>query len=255
MSTVMTSTANTAVGWGALWNNDSPNNSSLGYMALSDVSTGANNTAVGFKAGMNSASANNNTFLGANSGLSSTTQRTNATAIGYNAKVDGDNALVLGAVGTLVGIGTPAPLAYLDVVNTATTGVTASFTSSNVSNASNVVNATANGTGYSGNFTGGSGFKTDGFTAAIRTFTGGTTTLTSVDYFVVVPGGASGTINLPTPNATNVGKVFIIKNISASVITVGGTTYISSSGATGQTTFGPSSVTRLISDGSAWQGW
>ena len=61
----------------------------------------------------------NNTFIGATAGLASATQRNKAAAIGYNAKVDADNALVLdgtSADAVNVGIGTAAPQSALQVV-------------------------------------------------------------------------------------------------------------------------------------------
>ena len=102
--------------------------------------TASYNSALGSKAGQSGTAANanktgdHNTFLGALSGPGSTTQLTNATAIGANAIVSRDNALVLGSIGGLngakgsvnVGIGTHNPTTTLQVaggdMSTATAG-------------------------------------------------------------------------------------------------------------------------------------
>ncbi|GAA4373950.1 hypothetical protein [Hymenobacter koreensis] len=79
---------------------------------------GNNNVALGANAGVNLTTGTNNTFLGAGAGLGTTTQRNRAVALGYNAKVDASNALVLGGTGTdavRVGIGTSTPRGLLDV--------------------------------------------------------------------------------------------------------------------------------------------
>jgi uncharacterized coiled-coil protein SlyX len=68
-------------------------NTASGYEALQYNTTGSNNTALGYNAGPNS------NFPGL----------TNATAIGANAIVSQSNALVLGAPGVSVGIGTATP--------------------------------------------------------------------------------------------------------------------------------------------------
>ena len=88
---------------------------------------GSGNTAVGYNAGRYLTDVNGLfplktcsqcTFLGYNAnavGLTTDTGRMNATAIGEGATVSVDNALVLGAIGTSVGIGTSAPMYPLDV--------------------------------------------------------------------------------------------------------------------------------------------
>ncbi len=96
-------------------------NTAAGYNTLNAVTTGSNNTAVGFAAGVTATAANanttgsNNTFVGSNAGPGTATQLSNATAIGANAVVSASNALVLGASGVSVGLGTTAPAAILDV--------------------------------------------------------------------------------------------------------------------------------------------
>jgi Kelch motif len=121
---------NTANGPQALWSNTTgSNNSAFGYALISNT-TGNNNTAVGFQAGLSTNGANtnttgsNNTFVGYSSGPQTPTQLNNAAAIGANAVVGANNALVLGSIGGVngaassvnVGIGTPTPAKALDVV-------------------------------------------------------------------------------------------------------------------------------------------
>lgn len=115
---------NSAVGQAAnFYLTSGSNNVAVGVSALMNGSTGSYNTAVGksagrsattpsfnsffgaesgYKSGATPATANgvttgsNLTFLGYQAGLGSATQRTNATAIGYQAYVDADNTVVLG---------------------------------------------------------------------------------------------------------------------------------------------------------------
>ena len=159
-NTTMTGTGNLGVGSFALQaNTTGSNNTAIGNGALPFISGGNLNTAVGLGAlvGLGSGSGNteiggrqsepsftgsNNTFVGVASGaegngiLNSTTaigmgavvgasnnNYTNATAIGANAQVTADNAMVLGSINGVngatasvnVGIGTRTPLATLDV--------------------------------------------------------------------------------------------------------------------------------------------
>jgi len=133
------SSYNTAAGYGALTvlstgsndtaagalalasNTTAPNNAALGYAALYANTTGVGNTAVGSYAGYTYASGNanttgsNNTFIGYNSGPGVSREIDNATAIGANAMVSESNALVLGATGIDVGIGTSTPSYSLHV--------------------------------------------------------------------------------------------------------------------------------------------
>jgi hypothetical protein len=128
LSTNTSGGVNTAVGLSALSNSTTGNtNTAIGGNALQVNTTGGNNTALGFKAGVTGSSGNanttgsNNTFLGYQSGPGTTTQLTNATALGANALVSENNALVLGGTGANavnVGIGTAAPVATLDVRGT-----------------------------------------------------------------------------------------------------------------------------------------
>lgn len=121
---------NTASGSGALETNSTGGGSTaVGYDALDFNTSGNGNTAVGLYSGMsqNFANANTtgsfNTFIGFGSGPGTSTQLTNATAIGDNAVVSSNNALVLGSIAGLntatasvnVGIGTATPAYALDV--------------------------------------------------------------------------------------------------------------------------------------------
>jgi len=98
---------NLAVGNYSLYSNTSGStNTAIANGALYGNTTGTNNTAVGIEAGAKSGSTpswgnsvttgTNLTFLGYQAGLGSTTQRSNSTAIGYQAYVDADNTVVLG---------------------------------------------------------------------------------------------------------------------------------------------------------------
>ncbi|REC76806.1 hypothetical protein DRF60_13010 [Chryseobacterium elymi] len=145
---------NTGVGFYALTgNNSGTRNTALGSFALAQNQTGNDNIGIGFNTFQNSSSDNNrniavgsiagfgiigndNTIIGYNAGQTSNSEKntligslanlsmsglTNATAIGYNAKVGQSNSLVLGGTGAdavNVGIGTIAPVAKLDVNGT-----------------------------------------------------------------------------------------------------------------------------------------
>lgn len=90
-------------------------NTFLGNTSGNGVTTGDNNVIIGQGAGVNHTTASNNVFIGNGSGFSTTTQYTNAVAIGYNARVNANNALVLGNTTTSVGIGVNAPVEKLEV--------------------------------------------------------------------------------------------------------------------------------------------
>ena len=101
-------------------------NTGVGREALKLSATGIFNTAVGFHAGVTNTLANadtagvRNTYIGMNAGPGTLDPLINATALGANALVSADNALVLGGTGTdavSVGIGTPTPQATLDVTS------------------------------------------------------------------------------------------------------------------------------------------
>jgi trimeric autotransporter adhesin len=138
-----TGSNNTAIGDGALPYNTSGNlNTAVGLGALVGLESGSGNTEIGGRQSEAYFTGSNNTFVGVGSGaegngiLNSTTvigagaivgvsnnNYTNATAIGANAQVAADNAMVLGSINGVngatasvnVGIGTRTPLATLDV--------------------------------------------------------------------------------------------------------------------------------------------
>jgi hypothetical protein len=89
----------------------------MGYGALFFNSTGSYNTAVGAGAGENNATGSSDTFIGAYAD-GNLNNLTNATAIGYEAKVGQSNTIVLGGTGSNavnVGIGTGAPISLLEM--------------------------------------------------------------------------------------------------------------------------------------------
>ena len=108
---------NTADGAGALISNTTGiNNTATGDVALGGNTSGGSNTAVGFQALLNNTTGTGNTAIGSSAGPDSAHPNlSNSTAIGTNAVVTASNALVLGAPGTNVGIGTSAPAFTLDV--------------------------------------------------------------------------------------------------------------------------------------------
>ncbi|GAA4349143.1 hypothetical protein GCM10023185_05620 [Hymenobacter saemangeumensis] len=115
---------NTLLGGAAGQSNPGASNvTAVGRLALNGLNNAAanNNTSVGAYSGGFVSSGANNTFVGYGADLSSATQRSNATAIGYQAKVNADNALVLGGTGAnavRVGIGLTAPTHRLHIVAT-----------------------------------------------------------------------------------------------------------------------------------------
>jgi hypothetical protein len=125
---------NNGIGGNALEvNTTGANNTAIGDHALSLNTSGLNNTAIGLGAGLTATPANanvdgaGNTFIGYRTGSGTSTQRMLATAIGANALVSADNAIVLGDNSVSVGIGAPVPADRLDVpgdlrVGTDTTG-------------------------------------------------------------------------------------------------------------------------------------
>ena len=97
-------------------------NSSLGSAAGFYNTTGSRNLFLGKDAGYSNTTENDNSFIGAYS--NGAAGITNATAVGYHAKVTQSNSLVLGSIhgvngaaaDTKVGIGTTAPTSPLTVV-------------------------------------------------------------------------------------------------------------------------------------------
>jgi hypothetical protein len=267
---------NTAVGYQTLWSNTTGSyNIANGVNSLYSNTSGNNNTAYGYQAGYTATSANanttgsNNTFIGYNSGPGTATQLTNATAIGANALVNTSNALVLGGMGANavnVGIGTATPGAVLDVVsnttvatinsnNTGSAGSAGLFTISGAGNNNDVLKASTSGNGYSGNFIGGNGLRTDGVTTAVLIVPNGGVVLGGTDYFVLIPNGTTGNITLPIANPANAGRTYVIKAVGSAYNLQGGSTYVSTSGVGGQNNIPANSVVRITCDGSAWQAW
>ena len=121
-----TGSNNTANGVYALFGNTlGTYNSAFGWEALYGTTSGIYNIAIGAYAGYNVISPSNsnttgsyNIYIGANAGQGTSTQLNNAIAIGKNALVNVNNAMVLGGTGAdkvFVGIGTSSPAAELDV--------------------------------------------------------------------------------------------------------------------------------------------
>ncbi|MEO6252959.1 MAG: tail fiber domain-containing protein [Ferruginibacter sp.] len=118
-----TGSYNTALGYKALQQNHAgSSNVAIGNNALTGVFND-NNTAVGTNTGLNATNGTNCTFIGYQAGINSGSL-TNATAIGYNASVTASNSLVLGEVGTNVGIGVINPSYLLHVKGFGETQVT-----------------------------------------------------------------------------------------------------------------------------------
>ena len=119
---------NTADGIQALGSNTGGfYNSAVGALALNKNQTGDYNSALGLQALTSNTTGNYNTAIGYNAGPdASHPNLTNSTAIGSFAQVTQSNSLVLGSINgvngsnadTLVGIGTTAPAAKLDVHGT-----------------------------------------------------------------------------------------------------------------------------------------
>lgn len=96
-------------------------NTADGAQALR-ISQGDDNTGIGYGAGITNTTGHGNTFIG--SGADTTiNDLTNATAIGFNAKVSQSNSIVLGHNAN-VGIGTTAPQASLHNTGSVILGLT-----------------------------------------------------------------------------------------------------------------------------------
>jgi hypothetical protein len=99
MSNNTTGSNNAALGRRALWGNTTTsNNVAIGYFALDDVLTAGNNTAVGANA-LGAATGGNNTALGGNAGLLATTGANN-TFLGFSsgsAVTTGGKNVILGS--------------------------------------------------------------------------------------------------------------------------------------------------------------
>jgi hypothetical protein len=110
---------NVALGQAAMYNNTVGNNNvAIGNASLYTNLNTSGNTAIGKSAGqyLNN---NNNTVIGAYSDLSDPTF-TNATAIGYGARVKASNSIQLGADGTAINSGAIQTTAITNVMTTGT---------------------------------------------------------------------------------------------------------------------------------------
>ena len=159
-----TGTNNTAFGNQALaLNTDGYYNTAVGALALFNT-IGYYNTGVGLQTLTNNTGGDHNVGFGYNAGPDSTTpDLTNSAAIGSYADVSQSNSLVLGSIkgingataDTLVGIGTTAPGAKLDVHGTANfTGLVTFAAGQTFPGAGTVTGVTA-GTGLTGGGTSG----------------------------------------------------------------------------------------------------
>jgi hypothetical protein len=104
---------NTAMGYTAMSRIHGTNNTAIGSYALPGDTSGSYNVALGYETGVSVTLGSNNTFLGAfadGKGVLS-----NATAIGYNARVSCNNCIAIGYAGTNVGVGVDSPTVNLDV--------------------------------------------------------------------------------------------------------------------------------------------
>jgi hypothetical protein len=111
-------------GLAGLANTTGFSNSFFGLNAGRDNTIGSGNTFIGAGAGSSNTTGDNNTIIGGNADVipGPIFNPTNATAIGYNARVSDSNAIVLGSINgvnggpdTNVGIGTTAPKQRLHV--------------------------------------------------------------------------------------------------------------------------------------------
>ena len=112
---------NTAIGNSALYSNIASSNTAIGVGALESNTNGSGNVAIGIGAFSFNVSGSNNTAVGYGADTTgvNVNNLTNATAIGYNAKVGANNSLVLGGTGSYtvkVGIGTTTPSQVLNIV-------------------------------------------------------------------------------------------------------------------------------------------
>ena len=114
------STGNGNVGLGAFalqYATNASYNVGIGYGSLLALTTASYNTAIGNSSGATITTGSYNTFIGDGADATSGSL-TNATALGYNAKVAASNSLILGGTGSYtvnVGIGTTTPLSTLDI--------------------------------------------------------------------------------------------------------------------------------------------
>jgi hypothetical protein len=177
-----TGIGNVALGWNVLSNDDAGSentgtgrlalqlntgggfNVANGERALQNNTIGSSNTAIGATALVYNTTGNSNTALGNFAGPDQTTTNlTNSTAIGANALVTQSNSLVLGSINglngaaadTLVGIGTTAPTAKLDVRGNANFTGLITFASGQTFPGTGTITGVTAGTGLTGGGTSG----------------------------------------------------------------------------------------------------
>jgi cytoskeletal protein CcmA (bactofilin family) len=98
-----TNTNNIGIGVRALDTNTGGSyNIGIGTNSLTDKGSGSYNTAIGTESGATDINTSYNTFLGANTDIATTTAPTNSTAIGYNAKINESNQIVMGTASEYV---------------------------------------------------------------------------------------------------------------------------------------------------------
>jgi hypothetical protein len=207
MARNITGTNNTAYGNQALaLNTDGYYNTAVGALALFNT-LGYYNTGVGLQTLTNNTTGNYNVGFGYNAGPdASTPNLNNSAAIGSYADVTQSNSLVLGSINgingasadTLVGIGTTAPKAKLDVHGTANfTGLVTFAAGQTFPGAGTITGVTA-GTDLIG------GGTTGGVTLNVDT----TKVVTAITAGTGLTGGGSGgvqTLNLDTTKVPQLG--------------------------------------------------
>jgi len=133
LSTSSSGNQNVAVGKSAMVNssNAASGNVIVGYSAGAAVNS-LSNVVVGANAGTQITSGNGNTLLGQGADFSSATQRSGATAIGYNAVAGCDNCVILGRTTDFTGIGLVDPTSALQVAGEFRLGSAANYVGFNV---------------------------------------------------------------------------------------------------------------------------
>jgi len=211
-----TGSSNTADGSGALISNTTGvDNTATGDIALGGNTTGGSNTGVGFSALVNNTTGSGNTAVGYSAGPDSAHPNlSNATAIGANAVVTASNALVLGATGTNVGIGTSAPAFTLDVHGSGNFTGPITFAAGQTFPGTGTITGVTAGTGLTGGGSSG-GVTLSVDTAKIpqlatnNTFTGNQTVSANLS--------VSGNLNT-TGNLTLTGSLNATGNVSAGTV-------------------------------------
>jgi hypothetical protein len=224
-----TGSNNSAVGHQALLNNTTGgNNSAVGREALLNNTTGSSNSAVGREAGRyiaDGTTANaitaNSVYLGAETKALASNQTNqivighNATGIGSNTAVLGNDSIVTTALKGNVGIGTTSPASKLDVVGDITTSGTVTFGAGAA-----ILNSPAAGV-FTITNAAGTGFGRLCFGPATSSFAAFRSTGTTID---VVTGNESGFANMAMNNLTISGQLVVSNSPLTSNTNVAGTT-------------------------------